>query len=44
MFRRGGITMEYQVGEIFKLDGKKYQTIEDSGYDCKNYSFNYETC
>ena len=36
--------MEYQVDEIFEIDGKKYQTIEDSGYDCKNCSFNHETC
>ena len=28
--------MEYQVGEIVEIDGKKYQIIEDSGYDCKN--------
>ena len=36
--------MEYQVGEIFFLDDKKYQVIEDSGYDCKNCSFNNEIC
>lgn len=36
--------MEYEVGEIFELDGKKYQVIEDDEYDCKNCSFNPETC
>lgn len=36
--------MEYQVGEIFELNGKKYQVIEDVEYDCKNCSFNHSTC
>lgn len=44
MFRRGGITMEYKVGEIFELDGKYYQVVEDDEYDCKNCSFDHSTC
>lgn len=36
--------MEYKVGEIFELNGKYYQVIEDIEYDCKNCSFNPETC
>lgn len=36
--------MEYQVGEVFELYGKKYQVIEDIGCDCKNCSFNRKTC
>ena len=34
--------MEYKVGEIFELDGKYYQVIEDVGCNCKNCSFNNE--
>lgn len=36
--------MEYQVGEIFELNGKKYQVIEDVEFDCKNCSFDSTTC
>ena len=36
--------MEYQVGEIFELDGKYYQVVEYDGYNCKNCSFNNEPC
>lgn len=36
--------MEYKVGEIFELNGKYYQVIEEDGYDCKNCSFNREPC
>ena len=36
--------MEYEVGEIFELDGKYYQVVEDDKYDCKNCSFDHSTC
>ena len=36
--------MEYQVGEIFKFDGKYYQVVENVECACKNCSFNYEPC
>ena len=32
--------MEYKVGEIFELNGKKYQVIEDNdGLFCENCCF-----
>lgn len=36
--------MEYQVGEIFELDGKYYQVVEYNGCNCKNCSFNHKQC
>ena len=36
--------MEYQVGEIFELDGKYYQVVENVKYNCKNCSFNHKLC
>lgn len=36
--------MEYKVGEIFELDGKYYQVVEDDECDCKNCSFDHSTC
>lgn len=31
--------MEYKVGEIFELNGKKYQVVEDDKLDCTNCCF-----
>ena len=36
--------MEYKVGEIFELDGKKYQVIEDDKLDCTNCCFKETIC
>lgn len=36
--------MEYKVGDIFELDGKYYQVVEDGECDCKNCSFDHSTC
>ena len=36
--------MEYKVGEIFELDGKYYQVVEDDECSCKNCSFDHSTC
>ena len=36
--------MEYEVGEIFELNGKYYQVIEDIECSCKNCSFDRSTC
>lgn len=36
--------MEYEVVEIFELNGKKYQVIEDNGFFCDNCYFYYSTC
>ena len=35
---------EYQVGEIFELNGKKYQVIENDKLDCKECCFKDEQC
>lgn len=36
--------MEYELGEIFELDGKKYQVIEDDKLDCTNCCFKGMKC
>ena len=36
--------MEYQVGEIFELNGKKYQVIEDDKLNCTNRCFKNSMC
>lgn len=36
--------MEYQVGEIFFFDDKKYQVIENDKLDCKECVFNDKKC
>ena len=41
----GRINMkEYKIGEIFFLDGKKYQVIEDDKLDCTNCCFKNIAC
>ena len=35
---------EYKIGEIFFLDGKKYQVIEDDKLDCTNCCFKGMKC
>ena len=34
MFRRGGITMERKIGDIFTFKGKQYKVIEGFCSDC----------
>lgn len=37
--------MEYKVGEIFELDGKKYQAVERvDGLRCENCCFKNSMC
>lgn len=36
--------MEYKIGEIFELNGKKYQVIEDDGFFCDNCYFDNSKC
>ena len=36
--------MEYKIGEIFFLDGKKYQVIENDKLDCEKCCFKNIAC
>ena len=36
--------MERKIGEIFELNGKKYQVIENDKLDCKECGFKDEKC